>query len=327
MDRGSGLTPTRRPGDAKGVAAAVEILARGDVVGMPTETVYGLAADATSTTAVARIFAAKGRPSHNPLIAHVLDLEAASALVQVDERARVLARAFWPGPLTMVLPRREDADLAPALTAGLPTLAVRAPAHPVARALLAAFGRPLAAPSANASGTLSPTRGEHVRLAIPLVLDGGPSAVGLESTIVDLSGAAAVMLRPGSVTLEELRDVLGPLGVEVAVSDGSPDRPTAPGQLLRHYAPRHPLRLDATTCGPSEAWLGFGGAPAPACAAFLDLSPEGSLDEAAARLFDYLRRLDGELIQGIAVAPIPAEGVGLAIRDRLLRAARSTETG
>lgn len=322
MDRRAGVSPRLVKADERGIAEAVALLAAGEVVGMPTETVYGLAADATSPEGVARIFATKGRPAHNPLISHVPDLDAARAIAVVDARAEHLAARFWPGPLTMVLPRRPDAGLAPQVTAGLPTVAVRAPAHPVARALLSAFGRPVAAPSANASGTLSPTRGEHVTLDVPLVLDGGPAEVGLESTIVDLTGDQAVLLRPGAITRARLAAVLGDLHVQLTVSEGNPDQPTAPGQLLRHYAPSHPLRLDAERCAPTEAWLGFGGGPPTPCAAFLDLSPARSLEEAASHLFAYLRELDAESITGIAVAPIPETGVGVAIRDRLVRAAR-----
>lgn len=309
--------------DAEGIERAAALIRAAGVVGMPTETVYGLAGDATSDEAVAAIFDAKGRPPHNPLIAHVLDLDAAIRLGRVDGRARMLAERFWPGPLTLVLPLRPEAGLARAMTAGLGTVAVRAPAHPVARALLAAVDRPLAAPSANRSGTLSPTRGQHVAQSlegrVPLVLEGGNAQVGLESTIVDLTSSEAVILRPGAITAAALAEVLG---FPVHHSEGRPDRPTAPGQLLRHYAPVHSLRLDATSCSPTEAWLGFGGDPPGPCAHRLDLSPDGVLEEAAAHLFAYLRRLDQLDVSCIAVAPIPEDGIGRAIRDRLVRAAR-----
>ncbi|MCO4745957.1 MAG: threonylcarbamoyl-AMP synthase [Proteobacteria bacterium] len=308
--------------DAAGIATAVAVWLGGGLVAFPTETVYGLGADARSASAVASIFVAKGRPAHNPLIVHVADLEEARRYAVVDERAERLAAAFWPGPLTMVLPKRVDSGLAPTVTAGLETVAVRAPAHPVAQQLLRAFAGPVAAPSANASGTLSPTLGAHVAASlggrIPLVLEGGPSQVGLESTIVDLSGAGPVLLRRGVVTRARLTAVLG----EVALSEGNPDLPSAPGQLLRHYAPSHPLRLDAETCEPGDAWLGFGPVAAPICAATLNLSPAGDLDEAAANLFAYLRQLDAEDVAQIVVTAIPSDGVGEAIRDRLRRAAR-----
>lgn len=310
------------PADAQGVAEAAKLLLAGGVVAFPTETVYGLGGLADEPGAVAAIFAAKGRPPINPLIVHVLDEAAARALVDWTPAAGALAASFWPGPLTLVLPRRPEAEVAPAVCAGLPTLAVRVPAHPVARALLAAVGRPIAAPSANPSGRLSPTRAEHVAggLALPLVLEGGPAEVGLESTVLDLSGPRPVLLRPGGVTREAIERVVGP----ILVSDGDPDRPTAPGQLLRHYAPRARLRLEADAPRPGEAWLGFGGIPEGTHPA-LDLSPSGDLDEAAAALFGALHVLDAAGCPWIAVAPIPERGVGVAINERLRRAAASTD--
>lgn len=316
-----------RDADDSGIAEAVARWRAGEVVAFPTETVYGLGADARSVAGVAAIFTAKGRPAVNPLIVHVSDLNEAARYVHLDERARLLAARFWPGPLTLVLPRRADAGLADAVTAGLSTLAVRSPAHPVAQRLLAAFAGPIAAPSANLSGTLSPTRGRHVAQSldgrIPLVLDGGPSEVGLESTIVELTGAHAVLLRRGVVTRAQLTAVVG----DLVLSEGDSDLPSAPGQLLRHYAPRHPLRLGALTCAPDEAWLGFGPGTPPPCAASLNLSASGDLAEAASRLFSALRELDDEDVVGIAVAPVPEVGVGAAICDRLRRAARGGDAG
>ena len=261
-----------------------------------------------------RIFEVKGRPAHNPLIAHVAGIEQAHALAILDSRAQRLAEEFWPGPLTLVLPSRPNSGLASAVQAGLDTLALRWPAHPVATAVLEQFGGPVAAPSANPSGRLSPTSGLHVAEALDgrlsLVLDGGPSVIGLESTIVHLAGSRPVMLRPGAVTRARL---CAALGEDVATSDGSSERPSAPGQLLRHYAPARALRLDVTDCRPTEAFLAFGEMPLPPCVAALNLSPSGDLDEAAANLFAYLRLLEVEEVTAIAVAPIPDEGVGSAM--------------
>ena len=303
------------------LALAARLLASGQVVAFPSETVYGLGADARSATGVAAIFAAKGRPAHNPLIVHVVDLEAAKELVHLDARAERIAKAFWPGPLTLVLPLRSSAGLAPAVTAGLATLAVRVPAHPVARALLSTSGAPIAAPSANRSGTLSPTAGSHVARTlsgrIPLVLDGGAAQVGLESTILDLSGPQPLLLRPGAITQAALELHLGPL----RRSDGSPDAPSAPGQLLKHYAPRLPLRLHAQAPRSDEAWLAFGTDAHAHHVPQLNLSPSADLVEAARNLFAMLHELDQSTASGIAVAPIPQDGVGTAIHDRLTRAA------
>lgn len=311
--------------DDAGIAEAAERLRRGDVVAFPTETVYGLGADARNDEAVRRVFEAKGRPALNPLIVHVLDLDAAERHVQPDPRARSLAARFWPGPLTVVLPLREGHGIAPSVTAGLDTLAVRAPAHPVARRLLESFAGPIAAPSANRSGRVSPTRAEHVLSQldghIPCVLEAGPSEVGLESTIVDLTGPTPVLLRTGAVTRESLERVVGPL----LLSDGRPDRPSAPGQLLRHYAPSVPLRLDATDVRPGEAWLGFGPGPVPAGAVLTaNLSPSGDLEEAARNLYHALHSLDRPGVIGIAVAPLPRSGLGEALNDRLRRAAAAS---
>ena len=299
------------------VAEAARHLRAGELVAFPTETVYGLGADATNDAAVARIFSVKARPRFNPLIVHVTDLAIAQRLADFHERARALAERFWPGPLTMVLRRREDAALSLLVSAGLDTVAVRVPDHPVARALLIATGRPIAAPSANVSGRISPTTAAHVAAElenrVSLILDGGACRVGLESTVVNLSGRGTALLRPGGVAVEELEAVAGPIGVAGA----GPVR--SPGMLRRHYAPRRPLRPNATRAGPGEALLGFGPTAAPAV---LNLSPRGDLVEAAANLFAMLRALDEAAgYSGIAVAPIPERGLGLAINDRLRRAA------
>ena len=300
--------------DAAGIARAAALLRAGDLVAFPTETVYGLGGDARSDTSVARIFDAKGRPRFNPLIAHVADVEGAEAVAVLDDRARALAAAFWPGPLTLVLPVREGAGLSPLVTAGLDTVAVRVPAHPVARALLAAFGGPVAGPSANPSGRVSPSRAEHVVQGlsgrIAAVLDGGACPVGVESTIVGLDGPPA-LLRPGGITAEALESVLGgPLA-----TGGNAAKPNAPGQLESHYAPGVALRLNADAPRGNEAYLGFGPGPCD-----LNLSPSGDLVEAAAALFHALRLLDAGG-RPVAVAPIPDTGLGRAINDRLRRAA------
>ena len=309
------------PPDAAGLAEAARLLAAGRLVAFPTETVYGLGGDATCAAAVASIYAAKGRPAKNPLIVHVADPDAARRFARFDALAERLADAFWPGPLTLVLPLREDAGLAPAVTAGLPGVALRVPDHPVAQALLAAFGGPLAAPSANPSGRVSPTTPAHVMAGlagrIAAVIDAGPCPVGVESTIVGLSGGAARLLRPGGLPAEAIEACLGqPL---LAAAEDQ-DRPEAPGRLASHYAPDAPVRLNAADPRPGEVWIGFG----PACSgAALSLSASGDLAEAAAGLFDILRRADALAGPGgrIAVAPIPGHGLGRAINDRLARAA------
>jgi L-threonylcarbamoyladenylate synthase len=288
------------------IEEASRLILAGEPVAVPTETVYGLAADATNAEAVARVYAAKGRPSFNPLIVHVPDLEAAERLAEFSSEARTLAERYWPGPLTMVLRKRGDAPLASIVTAGLSTVAVRVPRHPAMQALLRASRRPLAAPSANASGSISPTRAGHVLKSlggrIPLILDGGPTEVGLESTIVAADDERPRLLR------------LGPIDLGLAFEPGG--KVQAPGMLARHYAPAKPLRLDATDSRPGEYLIGFG-----AIAGDASLSPSGDLIEAAARLFDLLHQADASDAEAIAVAPIPAEGLGLAIRDRLRRAA------
>lgn len=288
-------------------------LARGELVILPTETVYGLAADAADPAAVARLYEAKDRPRFNPLIAHVAGLDEARAVADLDERALVLAGAFWPGPLTLVAPVIGGVcDLA---RAGLDTLAVRAPAHPLARAVLEAFGGPLVAPSANRSGRPSPTTfadalAETGAFAAA-TLDGGPCGIGLESTVVSLLDGPPRLLRPGAVTRGQIEALIGPLG------EAEADARRSPGRLARHYAPVAPLRLEATDARPGEAFIGFG-AIGPGD---LNLSPSGDLAEAAARLFSFLRAADARNPMAIAVAPIPEHGLGEAINDRLRRAA------
>jgi L-threonylcarbamoyladenylate synthase len=302
------------------IVEAAAALQDGKLVAFPTETVYGLGADATSDAAVAAVYAAKGRPDFNPLIAHVADLAAAEALVVFPPAARRLAEAFWPGPLTLVLPRRADCPVSLLASAGLDTLAVRVPDHPLALALLRAVAVPVVAPSANPSGGLSPTTAEHVRAGlgdkVGAILDGGPCRVGVESTVVDLSGPAPLLLRPGGVSREAIEAILATALGAVA---GGPLR--SPGQLDSHYAPHLPVRLNATSVRPDEALLVFGTAFPAGAAMTLNLSPAGDTVEAAAHLFAYLRRLDRPELAGIAVTPIPEDGLGLAINDRLRRAA------
>lgn len=303
--------------DDTGLAHAAELLRRGETVAFPTETVYGLGADATDGEAVARIYEAKGRPRFNPLIVHVPDLEAAHALIDLTEEGVDLATRFWPGPLTLVAPMRTGSGVAELVTAGLPTLAVRVPAHPLAQKMLVKVGRPVAAPSANPSGSVSPTTAQHVLDGlsgrIAAVMDGGACPVGLESTIVGFDDKTPVLLRSGGVPRETIETVAGAFSAPV---DGGI---TAPGQLASHYAPGASLRLNAEAPGPGEAWLAFGPG-SDAGAHGLNLSPCGDLIEAAANLFAYLRRLDATA-ERIAVAKIPATGLGEAINDRLNRAA------
>jgi L-threonylcarbamoyladenylate synthase len=302
--------------------AAAHIRA-GRLVAFPTETVYGLGADATDDRAVARVYEAKGRPSFNPLITHVADRDAAAALARFDARADRLAAAFWPGPLTLVLPRLPDCPVSLLASAGLDTLAVRVPRHDLALGLIRAAARPIVAPSANPSGRLSPTTAEAVRDGlgdqVAMVLDGGPCAIGVESTVVDLCGPEAVLLRPGGATREQIEAAIGPVLLADPLPRGEdPATPRAPGQLASHYAPHLPVRLDVTTVTPGELLLGFG---AGAAGSALNLSPTGDLAEAAANLFSYLRQLDRPDATAIAVMPIPRQGLGLAINDRLMRAA------
>jgi L-threonylcarbamoyladenylate synthase len=303
------------------IATAAGLLRQGRLVAFPTETVYGLGGDATSDAAVAAIYAAKGRPAHNPLIIHLAELSGALPLGRFDRRALALAEALWPGPLTLVVQRRPEAALSARATAGLSTVALRVPGHPVAQALLRAVDLPIAAPSANPSGRLSPTLAAHVAAdlgpAVELVLDGGACPIGVESTVVDLSEAGvARVLRPGGVASEELARLLGPLAPAVGTS-----RPRAPGQLESHYAPRLPVRLDATRIEADEALLALGPELPAGGVARRNLSPSGDLEEAARNLFTMLRELDASGAVRIAVMPIPEIGLGLAIRDRLRRAA------
>lgn len=297
------------------IAEAARLIAAGRPVAMPTETVYGLAADATDGEAVAGIYAAKGRPSFNPLIVHVLDREAAEAIADLPNSAQNLVQAFWPGPLTIVAPLKPGAPVAALATAGLSTVALRAPAHPAMRDLLHACAKPLAAPSANASGTISPTRAEHVLRSlgrsIELIVDGGPTAVGLESTIVAADADRLRILRPGPITADRLAEASG---LRVAV--GTSEAIEAPGQLAQHYAPSKPVRLNATEACDGEWLIGFG-----PVAGNVSLSPKGDLTEAAARLFALLHQADAGDAARIAFAPVPEHGLGTAINDRLRRAA------
>lgn len=304
--------------DETGLRNASQVLRAGGLVAMPTETVYGLAADATNDKAVAGIFAAKARPAFNPLIIHLPDSDAVSNWAVLEGPARALAEAFWPGPLTLVLPQRAAMPLSKLVSAGLPTVAVRVPAHPIAQALLRRFGGPVAAPSANPSGRISPTSAAHVLAGlggkIDAILDGGPCAVGLESTIIGFD-PAPVLLRPGGVSAEDIEAVLGaPLQLR-----DQRDAINAPGQLASHYAPKAALRLNAKSLKPGERLLGFGEVD---CA--LNLSSSGDLVEAAANLFNHLHHLD-QADGPIAVSPIPDTGLGRAINDRLRRAAAPRE--
>lgn len=328
-------SPPRRttrvlPSDAAGIADAVRLLRTGGLVALPTETVYGLGCDATDPLAVASLYDAKGRPSFNPLIAHVPDLTAARRVGLFTQAAERLASRFWPGPLTLVVPALEGATCELA-RAGLASVAIRVPAHPAAQALLAAAGRPIAAPSANRSGHVSPTTAAHVLAdldgRIDLILDAGPCAVGVESTILDCTGGTPVLLRPGGLAREAIEAALGiPLATAAPSPEtsGSKTGPLAPGMLASHYAPSVPVRLGVHEIRPGEALLSFAGARPPGsetAALVRDLSPSGDLVEAASRLFALLRELDAAGAQGIAVVPLPRHGLGEAIADRLRRAA------
>ncbi len=309
---------TISPFSPQTIARAASIVLSGRPVAVPTETVYGLAGDATSEVAVAGIFAAKGRPAFNPLIVHVRDLAQAEEHGIFSEGARAAARAWWPGPLTLVVPRRPDSTIPAAVTAGQPTIALRCPAHPVMQALLAACGRPLAAPSANLSGGISPTNALHVLRSlggrIPLIIDAGATPLGLESTIVAFTGGSPRLLRPGPIAMEEIEALACTPGPgDAGARQGGIE---APGQLPSHYAPSKPLRLNATSAEADEHLIGFG-----AVAGEANLSPTGDLAEAAARLFDLLHRGDQNEKPRLAVAPVPDTGIGAAINDRLRRAA------
>ena len=305
----------RLKSDAGGIARAVDHLRAGRRVAFPTETVYGLGADARSDAAVAGIYAAKGRPSFNPLIVHVADADAAQQIARFDDVAERVTQAFWPGPLTIVAPLRPDAGISRLVTAGLDSVAIRVPDHPLAQALLRQFDGPLAAPSANPSGRVSPTRPEHVLIgldgAIAAILDGGNCRVGLESTILRI-GPPPVLLREGGIPREAIAACLG----AVPATPEHTDRPDAPGQLTSHYAPKGTIRLDATDAEDGEFLIGFGDV-----AGDVSLSASGDLVEAASRLFETLHHCDTVGAERIAVAPIPRKGLGLAINDRLSRAA------
>ena len=301
-----GTTKVLQLGD-EAIAEAARLVLAGEPVAVPTETVYGLAADATNAEAVARIYAAKGRPSFNPLIVHVPDLATAEMIGRFDSQAMALAKKHWPGPLTLVVPLRQEANIASIVTAGLSTIALRVPAHPAMQALLEACGRPLAAPSANASGQISPTRASHVLASlggrIPLVIDGGPTQRGIESTIVAAADGSLRLLRRGPI------EVSGAIEIDTVEIE-------APGQLASHYAPRKALRLDATHAEEGEFLIGFG-----AITGAVSLSEGGDPIEAAAKLFDLLHQADSAPQPRIAVAPISGDGIAAAIRDRLKRAA------
>ena len=303
------------PADDAAITAATQLLMAGQIVAIPTETVYGLAADAQNAEAVARIYAAKGRPDFNPLIVHVRDQKAAEKLGVFNATAQALAEAFWPGPLTLVLPLQPDAPIARAVTAGLPTIAIRCPAHSVMQALLLKSGLSLAAPSANPSRSISPTRADHVLKglggAVPMILDGGSCSDGLESTIVAVREDGWQILRPGPVTSEDIENVIG--YAPLAAANGFIE---APGQMASHYAPSKPVRLNVIASEPDVYLIGFG-----AIAGDDNLSATGDLAQAAAHLFEALHTADASAAVSIAVAPIPHEGIGIAINDRLARAA------
>ncbi|HUT51518.1 MAG TPA: L-threonylcarbamoyladenylate synthase [Alphaproteobacteria bacterium] len=323
-------TARAAPATDENILEAAGLLRAGALVAFPTETVYGLGGDATDDAAVAAIFEAKGRPSFNPLIIHLSSREAAETVAAFDERARAVAARHWPGPLTLVLPRARDCPVSLLAGAGLETIAVRVPGHPVAHALLNAVGRPVAAPSANRSGAVSPTRAEHVAAelgdAVALILDGGPCPVGIESTVLDLSGETACLLRPGAVTAEDIGTEVGALEIGdvsegVRARDDGAQILRAPGQLASHYAPKAPLRLGCADPRPGEALLAFGADVPDGFARVLNLSGTGDLTEAAANLFAHLHTLDEAGVSGIATMPIPEVGLGRAINDRLRRAA------
>ena len=311
------------PATEEAIGRAAQALARGEIVAFPTETVYGLGADARDAHAVAKVFAAKERPRFNPLIVHVPNLAAAETYAVFDATARKLADAFWPGPLSLVLPRRTDSGIADLVTCGLDTIALRAPNHRVAQELLAEAKLPIAAPSANRSGRVSPTMAAHVEAELgdvpTMILDGGPCPLGIESTVVGVAGDAPALLRLGAVPREAIEAVLGralPLANEDAAI-------ASPGQLERHYAPNTPLRLGATDVRTGEALLAFGPNAPQGAVAIINLSASGDLEEAAANLFASLRRLDEAGAKAMAVMPIPERGLGEAINDRLRRGAKA----
>jgi L-threonylcarbamoyladenylate synthase len=327
-----GLTTAILPANGAAVADAARCLREGGLVAFPTETVYGLGADAANAGAIARLYEAKGRPAFNPLIAHVGDLEAARQIADFDAQAILLAKAFWPGPLTLVLPKAPGCAVAELATAGLDTIAVRVPSHPVARQILRAFGGPVVAPSANLSGHVSPTTAAHVQNdlegRIDLIVDGGAVEVGVESTIVGCFDTP-MLLRPGGVPRGEIERVLGRTLLQPPDdTDSDSGQPLAPGMLASHYAPRTPVRLNAERLETGEALLAFGPraiSGVDATSDVMNLSPRGDLNEAAANLFGYLRTLDARGLRAIAVMPVPHHGLGEAINDRLRRAAVGRE--
>jgi L-threonylcarbamoyladenylate synthase len=318
------LAARRLGSSPEDIESAARALRAGRLVAFPTETVYGLGAVATNDRAVASIFAAKRRPRFNPLIVHVANRAAATALARWNEAAERLAARFWPGPLSLVLPRAPDSPLSLLVSAGLDTVAVRVPAHPLAQALLQAAVLPVAAPSANLAGEISPTTADHVAAAlgqrIDLILDGGSCPIGLESTVVDLTGPAPRLLRPGGLVRSKIEAEIGPLQAGPGPGDEG-EAALSPGQQASHYAPARPVRLDARSVAPDEALLAFGPRPLAGAATVLNLSPSGDLEEAAANLFAMLRALDRPEIRAIAIMPIPRQDLGEAIRDRLARAA------
>jgi L-threonylcarbamoyladenylate synthase len=309
------------PATQSSIDTAAKILVEGGVVAFPTETVYGLGADATNSQAVLRVYEMKGRPRFNPLIAHVADIETAESHGEFNTMARKLAEAFWPGPLTLILKKRPESGICDLVSAGLENVGLRVPANEIARNLLLKAGCPVAAPSANKAGHVSPTAAAHVMTDLgegpDIILDGGDTALGLESTVVDVSGQKPLLLRPGGLPREKIEQVLG-----VKLGEAAPgDQPTSPGQLASHYAPRARLRLDATSLAPGEALLAFGPNPLKLENSMVNLSPKGDIREAAARLFSALRELDASGCKVIAVMAIPDAGLGEAINDRLRRAA------
>jgi L-threonylcarbamoyladenylate synthase len=327
-----GLTTEILPASEAATALAARCLEQGGLVAFPTETVYGLGADAANAAAIARLYQAKGRPAFNPLIAHVCDLKAGRRIGRFDAQATALTKAFWPGPLTLVVPKTADCAVADLATAGLETVAIRVPAHRIARAILRAFGEAVVAPSANLSGHVSPTTAAHVRSdlegRIDLIIDGGPVEVGVESTIVGCF-EAPMLLRPGGVPREAIERVLGYKLVQPPLeAESHSGQPLAPGMLASHYAPRTRVRLNASEVEAGEALLAFGEQALPGtkqAAAVMNLSPRRDLPEAAANLFGYLRALDARAARAIAVMPVPNEGLGEAINDRLRRAAVERE--
>ena len=312
------------------IEEAARLIREGELVAFPTETVYGLGGDATNERAVAKIFEAKGRPQFNPLISHVPGSAEAKRLVQWNDTADKLASRFWPGPLTLVLRRAAGSPIALLATAGLDTVAIRAPAHPLAQELIGAAGVPIAAPSANRSGAISPTRAEHVAESlgakVAMILDGGPCTIGIESTVLDLTSERPTLLRPGGATREAIEAVVGPIAVSEALPAGDAAR-KSPGQLQSHYAPARPVRLEAAAVAADEGLLAFGPRPLAGARRTLNLSVAGDLGEAAANLFAHLRALDRPDIGRIAVMPVPHTGLGLAINDRLRRAAADDGSG